>query len=172
MDTIKTVDEQYYPMDPLLRKQREDVSKMRTSLLACSSDSTSISTALRNITVLRVFHQISRIIRYLDLMDKIEAKLYDSIESALDKMNDSSPSTWMTLISMQTKLQANMLESHKLLQPYLNIREFQDLDSIVSATSSATDFENQILDQSSRDRIRISAKKVLDVISIVDDTTA
>jgi len=156
------------PLDPLLKKQKEDVARMRASLLTCSTDISNTSTALKNITVLRIFHQVSRIIRYLDMMDKIEDKLYSSIDAALDRMDDESPTTWMTLLNIQERLQKNMLESHKLLQPYLNIQEFSVIDMAMSSTQSDIGPGNLILNRESRDRLRLSAQQVLDALDIED----
>lgn len=154
-------------VDPLLRKQREDVAKMRASLLACSDDPSSTVTAIRNITVLRIYHQISRIIRYLDMMDKIEDKLYRSIDNAMDRMDEDSPVTWMTLMNIQERLQKNIIDSHKLLQPYLNIEEFGMNDLTVSSTTS--DNRDMIISRESRDRLRISAQQVLEALDTVEE---
>ena len=105
MGDFKTVEDSVRIHDPLLRKQKEDVAKMRASLLSCSDDPTSSTTALKNITVLRVYHQISRIIRYLEMMDKIEDKLYESIDYQLDNLNTSNPVTWMQLLTLQERMQ-------------------------------------------------------------------
>ena len=148
-------------MDSLYEKQKEDVATMRASLLSCDLYSPrSAKAALQNITVMRVYHQISRIIRYTELMDKLEDKLYESIEQSLDSMDASNPSTWLTLLGIQEKLQKAMIESHKLIQPYLNIEELnlvpvtidnQDEDSVAST----------MFDTDSREKIRNSAQLVL-----------
>ena len=154
------------PLDPLLSKQKEDVARMRASLLTCSTDISNTSTALRNITVLRVFHQVSRIIRYLEMMDKIEDKLYASIDAALDRMDEDSPTTWMALLNIQSRLQANMLESHKLLQPYLNIKEFSVMDMTINSSQDEISTGNILLSKESRDRLRTSAQQVLEALDI------
>ncbi len=154
------------PLDPLLSKQKEDVARMRASLLACSTDISNTSVALRNITVLRVFHQVSRIIRYLEMMDKIEDKLYESIDAALDKMDGDSPTAWMTLLNIQSRLQENMINSHKLLQPYLNIQEFSMMDMTISSSQEEISPGNVILSKESRDRLRTSAQQVLEALDI------
>lgn len=161
-------------MDPLYSKQREDVAKMRASLLACSdtNDATVATTALQNITVLRVYHQVSRIIRYLEMMDKIEEKLYDSLDYRLDHMDVENPTAWMTLITVQEKLMKNMIESHKLLQPYLNVEEFS-LQSLMPATSSSSieSGEAAIISKASRDKLRQSAQQVLAALNEVEEGT-
>ena len=142
---------------------------MRASLLACSDDPVTSTRALQNITVLRIYHQVSRIIRYLEMMDKIEDKLYESLDHRLDNMNTESPTAWMTLLSIQEKLQENMISSHKLLQPYLNVEEFS-LQSLmpVSSSNAVETGDTAILSKSSRDKLRQSAQQVLAALNEAD----
>ena len=86
MDNLETVGG-IESIDPLYTKQREDVAKMRASLLACSSNPSMTKVALRNISILRVYHQVNRIIRYLDMMDKLEEKLYKSIDYTIENVD-------------------------------------------------------------------------------------
>jgi len=155
--------------DALYSRQREDVAKMRASLLACSDDPITSTKALQNITVLRVYHQVSRIIRYLEMMDKIEDKLYQSLDYKLDTLDIENPTSWMMLLSIQEKLQKNLIESHKLLQPYLNVEEFQ-LQSLmpVSTSSSVENGAASVLPKSSRDKLRQSAQQVLAALEEVE----
>ena len=166
MDDFKTVEGvvENTSVDPLIAKQKQDVAAMRASLLCCSTSSTVASavTSIKNITVLRVFHQISRIIRYLEMMDKIEAKLYESIDYTLEHSSSSSPSTMMMLLGIQERLQKNLIDSHKLIQPYLNVQEL-GLDKIVYS-SSAPDEPDAILDKGSRDKLRSAAQKALEAL--------
>lgn len=154
-------------IDPLYAKQKEDVAAMRTSLLACTGDATLTKTALQNISVLRIYHQVSRIIRYLDLMDKLEDKLYQSIEYTVDNADPSRTATWAMLLSIQERLQKNMLESHKLLQPYLNIEEFQIVDLAAAHTTNNSD--DLLLSADSRERLRSRAQAVLAELGDLDD---
>lgn len=155
--------------DALYSRQREDVAKMRASLLVCSDDPVTSTKALQNITVLRVYHQVSRIIRYLEMMDKIEAKLYESLDYKLDNMDIENPTAWITLITIQEKLQKNILESHKLLQPYLNVEEFS-LQTLMPVTSSnvVESGAAAVLPKSSRDKLRQSAQQVLAALNEVE----
>ena len=149
-------------IDPLRSKQKEDVAAMRASLLSCTgSDPISTKQALQNITVMRVYHQLSRIVRYTEMMDKIESKLYESIDNHLENMNTSSPSTWLTLLGIQEKLQKSMIESHKLLQPYLDSDLFSSIVDVPSSTSPTDSFAAMIVNQESRDKLRNSAQLVL-----------
>ena len=163
------IDVELQPQEnPLYIQQKEDVAKMRASLLSCNGqDPISSQMALRNITVMRVYHQISRIIRYTEMMDKIENKLYQSIERSLENMNENSPSTWMTLLGIQEKLQKSMIDSHKLLQPYLDTELFSEI-TIPAQPDPQQSFAAMIIDQDSRDKIRSSAQTVLAAISSMD----
>lgn len=149
--------------DPILAKQREDVARMRTSLLCCNDDPTSSTQALQNITVLRVYHQVSRIIRYLDMMDKLEAKLYEAIDFQLDTLDTTDTITLRMLLSIQENLQKTMIESHKILQPYLNIADMKltDLAPKVISTSSEA---SSLISKTSRDKIRLSAQQALELL--------
>lgn len=152
--------------DALYSRQREDVAKMRASLLACSDDPVTSTKALQNITVLRVYHQVSRIIRYLEMMDKIEDKLYQSLDYKLDTLDVENPTSWMTLITIQEKLQANMLASHKLLQPYIdNMNQWKDWEnSILAAEASQGPASGEILPRGTRNSIRLAAQQVLSLL--------
>ncbi len=148
-------------LDPLYRHQKEGVSRMRTSLLACSDDPITTKRAIQNITTMRVYHQIARIIKYLELMDKLEDKLYKALEHTIDNAKEDSMSTWMMLLNAQERLQKTMIESHKLLQPYLDIQEF----SIVELTSNNEEVNstnsNILIGAESREKIRTRAQEVL-----------
>lgn len=145
--------------DPLYNKQRADVASMRAALLACSEDSALTSTALKQIAVLRVYHQVARIIKYLDLMDKIEDKLYQSIEYTLDQADITRSATWIQLLSIQEKLQKAMIESHSLLQPYLTLKTYEIMDLMPQPdTENPADM---LISAKSRDTLRTKAQAVL-----------
>ena len=115
-------------------------------------------------------HQASFSIKYLEMMDKIEEKLYESIDARLDKLDVENPTAWMTLLTIQTKLQENMINSHKLLQPYLNLEEFsfQSLMPTASTASSVESGTAAVLPKSSRDKLRQSAQQVLAALNEVE----
>lgn len=166
MRDVKTVDSPPYSIqDPLIAKQREDVAKMRTSLLCCSDDPYSIGQAIRGVTGMRVYHQVMRIVRYLDEMDRIEDKLYESIDKCLDKIDTDNTSSWSVLLSLQERLQRNMIDSHKILEPYLNIQEYliEEVPSAQSAPDGAS-----ILSKASRDKLRTSAQQVLAILGPIE----
>lgn len=153
--------------DPLIAKQREDVSRMRASLLACDGDIRNVTYALQSITVLRVYHQVSRIIRYLDMMDKIESKLYEHIDYKLSESEVGNTKDLFLLLELQERLQKSLIESHKILQPYLNIDEL-NLNNMITTTSDySEDNSMSVIPKSSRDKLRLSAQQVL---LALDDT--
>ena len=81
MNDLKTVEvagsTTVLPLDPLSAKQREDVAKMRASLLACTDETMPIT--IQQVTVRSLIHQLTRIVKYTELMDKIEDSLYTAI---------------------------------------------------------------------------------------------
>lgn len=160
---LETVETSVMSVDPLIAKQKEDVAKMRASLLASENNAQNPIVAMNNITVLRVYHQINRIIRYLELMDKLEEKMYESISLTVDNAPSADPSTWVMLLEIQEKLQRSMIDSHKLLEPYLNVKALNISDFIVEPeTTTVSGVE--LLDKPSRDKLRLSAQKVLELI--------
>lgn len=133
---------------------------MRTSLLSCHDDS-AIPTrlAIQKITVLRVYHQVSRIIRYLEIMDKLEDKLYESIDYEIDNADITDSDTWAKLLVIQEKLQKSMIESHKLLQPYLDLTEFSVVD--LTQDDGQTAGTELAMSPEKRDSLRLAAQSVL-----------
>ena len=163
MEDVKTVDN-LFKVDPLIAKQREDVAKMRASLLCCSGDPFTAAQAMKNITVLRIYHQMSRIIRYTEMMDKVEEKLYQTIDQQLSVVDTSNPTSWMMLLTIQERLQKNMVDSQKLIQPYID--QMKDLEDFVVVSEQAVESspENNLLTKESREKIRSSAQQVLSII--------
>lgn len=168
MPNIETVNPSMMSTDPLIHKQKEDVAKMRASLLCCNDDIYSAGQAIKNITILRVYHQIARIIKYIEMMDKIEDKLYRSIDASIDMMEDDNPTTWMSLLTIQEKLQKNLIESHKLLEPYLNSDVF-NIESLSPAVIAEAETNVAgVLTKESRETLRTSAQQVLRALETMD----
>ena len=162
---IKTVDDSNNLIaDSLYQKQKENISKMRTALLSFS-DENGISTrqAIQGITAMRIYHQLVRIVKYLELMDKLEMKLYESIEYSIDNSDTSDPATWTALLTIQEKLQKSMIESHKLLQPYLDIQEFTIVDLTNQSNSSST--STLLMSSEDRDELRFKAQLMLNQLN-------
>jgi len=172
MSNIETVSTSTQSIDPLIRKQKEDVAKMRASLLCCNDDIYSAAQAMKNITVLRVYHQMNRIIRYLEMMDKIEEKLYASIDVSLNVMDETEPSTWMALLTIQEKLQKNLVDSHKLLEPYINNDLFNIESLAPTVIEQAETNVAGVLTKESRETLRISAQNVLAALDTVKEGEA
>lgn len=148
-------------LDPLYAKQKEGVAKMRASLLAASNDPTIAKQAINNITILRIYHQIARIIKYTEMCDKIEQKIYDSLDKTMENMNESSSSTWMVLLEAQERLQKLLIDSHKMLQPYLELEEHSIVELTTSIETSTSQPISTGLNAESRDRLRTNAQTVL-----------
>ena len=141
--------------DPISTKQAEGVAHMRASLLACSEPEL-IPASLRQITTQRIIHQVARIIRYIEMMDKIENALYRSIDRALDEIDDSpAPIAMATMLTLQERLQNNMINSHKLLEPYLTLVD--DVELIPEETGPV----DSVYDRATRDKIRGAAQLLL-----------
>lgn len=167
--TVDTVKETTVVSNPVCRKQKETVDKMRAAVLACSADDpTSTRQAMQSITAMRIYHQMTRIVNYLDLMDKLEAKLYDSILTSIDSADSAEPETFLMLMGIQTKLQKNMIESHKLLEPYLEVQEFTNAVDLAASSTETTESDSMsIMSSEVRDNLRANAKKVLEMLDTV-----
>lgn len=147
-------------VDPLTAKQKSHTDEMRSALLACNfGDITSTKSALQYVTLRRILHQVERIIKYTELMDRLEDKLYATIDQNLAEMDEFDPNTMMLLLKVQSQLQTSMIESQKLLQPYL------EMDVSVYAQPQAEDTQNSfmanIIPQASRNTIRNGAQALL-----------
>ena len=153
MADIETVDGYKEIMNPIYGAQKANVARMRATLLACSLDNfASCRNAINNITVMRI---------YLELMDKLEDKLYESIETTIDHADPTSPTAWVVLLRIQEQLQDNMIKSQKLLEPYLNSDAFNIVETIPQGAQSQT---AERLDPSSRERLMNAAQTVLHAI--------
>ena len=146
-------------VDPLTAKQKSHTDEMRDALLTCNfGDITSTKSALQYITLRRILHQVERIIKYTELMDRLEDKLYESIDANLAEMNEFDPNTMMLLLKVQTQLQTSMIESQKLLQPYLEM----DVTAYAPVQEVTEDsFMANIIPQESRNTIRNGAQALL-----------
>lgn len=154
-------------VNPIIQKQKEDVAKMRTSLLSCNEESgMTVSRALQDITIMRVYHQLTRIVRYTEMMDKLEDKLYQAIDYQLDHCDISDNQTMITLLGLQTQLQKSMIESQKLLEPYLDMQLFNIVDLAPTATETSDNpITKQLITSESRDKIRYTAQSVIEMLA-------
>lgn len=153
-------------------QQMSDVQQMRDNLFSFNrADPNAARKAIQNITLLRVYHQMERIIRYTALMDQLEDRLYQSIEAKLANSDPDDETLFLTLIPIQERLQKAMIESHKLLEPYLNMEQLSVLEIPVQE-DPADSFTSMILDQESREKVRTGVQELLAVINTVDASQA
>lgn len=172
-DDSETVgSEEAFWSNTLFKKQKEQTQNMRSALISCDeSDPFSVKHTMQRILVMRIYHQITRIIRYTEEMDKIEQKLYQVIDLTLDKMDpmyiDENTSACLTsLIHMQQKIQQSMIDSQKLLDPYLNMDTLSYIDVPVEVDNNSNDvIAGEVLDSDSRKRLREGAQAALAAIS-------
>ena len=146
--------------NPLLIAQINQAAEMRTSLLACTTtDLRSAKSALQNIAVLQIYHQVARIIRFTEQMDRWEDKLYDSMDMCIGGMDSADPATLMLMLKVQGDLYKAMVISQDLLKPYVDI----DLEAIAPPRdiNEETSFGAAILPRESRTVIRNGAQALL-----------
>lgn len=156
----------------VLLQQMSDVQQMRDNLFSFNrTDPNAARKAIQNITLLRVYHQMERIVRYTELMDQLEDRLYQSIQAKLANSDPDDETLFLTLIPIQERLQKAMIESHKLLEPYLNMEQLSALEIPVQE-DPADSFTSMILDQESREKVRTGVQELLAVINTVDASQA
>ena len=147
-------------VNPILREQVEQAAQMRDALLVCrQSNLRTAKGALQNIAVLQVYHQVARIIRYTEVMDRLEDKLYSSIDANLSQMDDFDPATMMMLVKVQGDLMKSMVLSQELLKPYMDI----DLEALAPMKDVTEDssFGAALIPKESRNAIRSGAQALL-----------
>lgn len=155
----------------LYSAQAKDVEQMRDCLLTFDrKDPNAIRKAIQNVTLLRVYHQLERIVRFTDMMDQIEERIYQSIQAKLDNSDPDDESLWLTLIPIQERLQKTMVESHKLLEPYLSMEQLTALEIEAPQEDPTKSFTTMILDQESREKVRTGVQSLLQVINTLDGT--
>lgn len=145
--------------DPLLKEQKLQVDQMRSTLLNFNKvDPNSAKRAMQNITVLRIYHQVARIIKFTEMMDLLEDKLYETMIENMAQMDTADPMTLMTLLKVQSQLQETMIQSQLLIKPYLDM----DIESIAPPPElEETSFGAAIISQESRNNIRTGAQALL-----------
>lgn len=161
------VDADLTTADPLNSIKREGVARMKAALLACSLDDPySAQAAIQQVTIMRVYHQVTRIVQYLDLMDKLEAKMYSEIERKIDNILDiydepdkNEAAHLRELLDIQERLQKSIIESNKLLQPYLEMNHYEAFNSIEATNVEVTN--NLGIGASDRKALREDAGNIL-----------
>lgn len=145
--------------DPLLKEQKNQVDQMRSALLSFNhNDMNSAKRAMQNITVLRIYHQVARIIKFTEMMDLLEDKIYESMIANMSEMDSYDPMTLVTLLKVQSQLQETMVQSQQLIKPYLDM----NIDEIAPVPEPEdTSFGAAIISQESRNNIRNGAQALL-----------
>lgn len=148
--------------------QCDDVQRMRDQMLTFNkTDPNAIRKAIQNVTILRVQHQLKRIIRFTEIIDKLEDRIYQSIDAKLMNSDPDDETMYLTLIPIQERLMKSMIESHKLLEPYLKIEQLSALEVPQDADPTQS-FTTMIMEQESRERIRTGVQSLLNVINTFD----
>lgn len=159
--------------DSLYMKQQRDVSQMRNVLLSCDSKNIhSVKTTIQNILVMQLTRNMSRIVKYSEVMDRLEDKLYASVDYTISSVDETDPDTLGKLLQMQKFLVTNMNESQKLLEPYLNGKYNLDpiFTEVVDDAVNTESLGSELIDKDARERIRNSAQAVLNIIQNPLDT--
>lgn len=146
-------------IDPLTKSQMERVDSMRSTMLSFDPRNfVEAKYAMQNVTVLRIYHQVARIIKFINMMDQLEDKIYDSITMNIGSMDSCDPMTMMTLLKVQSQLQETMIQSQLLLKPYLDL----DIEAIAPPREvEENSFGVAIIPQESRNNIRSGAQALL-----------
>jgi hypothetical protein len=96
-------------------------------------------------------------------MDNLEDKLYESIEYQIGSVDIEDG--WALLLKIQSKLQENMIESQKLLKPYIDIVTVDDKIFDIQAYGTEVKNEVSVITAESRESIRRNAKDLLKKLS-------
>lgn len=152
----------------LFSEQAKDVENMRRALVSFDkSDPSAARKAIQNVTLLRVYHQLERIVRYTDIIDKLEDRIYQSIEMKLMNSDPDDEDLYFTLIPIQERLQKMMIESHKLLEPYLSMEQLTALE-VPRDEDPANSFTSMLLEQESREKVRTGVQQLMSIINTFD----
>ena len=147
---------------PIQKAMTESTERMQTALLSASMDAPNeVVGAMRQVTLLRAHHQVMRIVQFLQLMDKLEAKMYESIDMDMSTMDLSDPDSWKTLLLLQTKLQENIVNSNKLLTPFLEMDKYPIFNEMANASDVDVTIVDGELTPSKRNQLRENAESIL-----------
>ncbi len=158
-DNSLSIDNSLSLASPLLKEQKNQIADMRSILLSFNrNDVGAVRRAMNSITVLRVYHQVARIIEFTDLMDDLEDKIYDAIRMNIGGMDSAEPETMLVLLKVQQQLQETMIQSQQLIKPYLDM----NIEFLVPEPEMETNsFGVSIISQESRNTIRTGAQALL-----------
>lgn len=146
-------------VDPLLVAQKDKVNSMRSAYMALDyNDLTNAKRTIQSVTIMRIYHQVGRIIHFTEVMDQLEDKIYDSILMNIGGMDSADPATMLMLLKVQADLQNTMIQSQQLIKPYLDM----DITTIAPPIEmEETSFGVSIISQESRNNIRSGAQALL-----------
>ena len=145
-------------VDPILREQKLQIDQMRSIYVNFNKgEPNAAKRAMQNLTVLRIYHQMGRIIKFTEAMDALEDKLYDSMLMNIGQMDSADPATLMMLLKVQAQLQETMVQSQLLIKPYLDM----DIEAIAPPQEFEESFGATIISQESRNNIRTGAQALL-----------
>lgn len=165
-DQSKTFGQDLSSYDPLSNLKRESIDRMKMALLSSSlDDPLSVVSAVKGVTVMRVYHQVVRIVQYLDLMDRLEAKLYYAIDRELENDQPDDYLTISRLLKIQEQIQKSIIESNKLLAPYLEMEQYQTFNEIEEVTPVSDDILE--LDSTKRNLLRENAGQILSDLQLI-----
>lgn len=165
-DQSKTFGQDLSSYDPLSNLKRESIDRMKMALLSSSlDDPLSVVSAVKGVTVMRVYHQVVRIVQYLDLMDRLEAKLYYAIDRELENDQQDEYLTISKLLKIQEQIQKSIIESNKLLAPYLEMEQYQTFNEIEEVTPVSDDILE--LDSTKRNLLRENAGQILSDLQLI-----
>ena len=154
----------------LFNEQVHDVDSMRRNLLSFDkSDPNAARKAIQNVTLLRVYHQLERIVRYTEMIDRLEDRIYQSIDAKLLNSDPDDADLYLQLIPIQDRLQKMMIESHKLLEPYLAMEQLAALN-VPKDEDPANSFTSMLLEQESREKVRTGVQQLMAIINTIDST--
>ena len=139
-------------------QQKQGVSQMREALLASVDGTLVVSAAMQRVTALRIFHQMNRVIQYTEMMDKLESKLYEALDYTITATDITNRHDLVILVGLQERIQKNMIDSFKLLQPYLENQDWKLLDDLVALKGDISDLA---MTPDGRDHLRVTANTVL-----------
>jgi hypothetical protein len=152
-------------LDSLYAQQQQDIKNMRSALLDCNrTDAKSVKSAMRNILVMRLYHQMARIIRFTEEMDQVEDRMYHELHLKLKDPSLEGSEALILLLTIQERMQKLMVESQKLLDPYMNL----DLLNMVDVDAQAEEDDSygaKILSQESRQNIRSNAQQIMNLLN-------
>jgi hypothetical protein len=154
--------------------RHESIERMKLALLSASLDNpTSTASAIRQVTIMRVYHQVTRIVEYLDLMDTLETNLYRSIRLEMNDIgsDESNLKTITKLLTIQEKLQKSIIESNKLLQPFVesdNMPMFNEIEANAEVLSD----DEKLLPSEDRSKLRENANEILKELKAIDNESS